>query len=185
LNLSKKELRQAILASRKRQNISKGSWDELLNLKEIKAATNIGTYLSLPDEPESNSINSQLIAAGKTLYLPKTKADYSMEWVKWGGQLAELSPNNNFSKILLEPVGSPTSLGDLEVLIIPALAIDQNGYRLGRGKGFYDRALSGFQGFRISLIYDEDFIPELPKDEFDQKVDAVLTPTKFFRFNEV
>lgn len=60
-------------------------------------------------------------------------------------------------------------------LLVPALAFDRNGYRLGYGKGYYDRFLSQFCGFSLGVTFGELFKDELPHGRFDRRVDAVVT----------
>ncbi len=64
---------------------------------------------------------------------------------------------------------------DSAVCFIPGLVYDQHGYRLGYGKGFYDRYLSGFHGCRIGVIYSDCIIPEVPRGRYDIRADILLT----------
>jgi 5-formyltetrahydrofolate cyclo-ligase len=69
-------------------------------------------------------------------------------------------------------------------VIVPALAIDHIGNRLGKGKGFYDRALTSISAFTIALIYSNEYSSTaLPSDSFDIKVKSALTPEKLYRFS--
>lgn len=64
---------------------------------------------------------------------------------------------------------------DSAVCFIPGLVYDRHGYRLGYGKGFYDRYLSSFHGCRIGVIYSDCIIPEVPRGRFDIRADILLT----------
>lgn len=61
------------------------------------------------------------------------------------------------------------------VCFVPGLVYDKAGYRLGYGKGFYDRYLSGFSGCTIGVVYSDYILPEVPRGRFDMSVDILLT----------
>lgn len=69
------------------------------------------------------------------------------------------------------------------VCIVPGLAFDKNGYRLGYGKGYYDRFLEKFKGISVGLCFDEMLADTLPTDDFDKKVDYLITDKKIYKFN--
>jgi 5-formyltetrahydrofolate cyclo-ligase len=85
----------------------------------------------------------------------------------------------------MEPIGEADKRTDLiDVIITPALQIDAQGFRLGQGGGYYDRALSGLSAWKIALIFPEEFSREsLPQEEHDISVDAYATHEKIVRFN--
>ena len=72
------------------------------------------------------------------------------------------------------PVYDPASPG-AAVCFVPGLVYDKAGYRLGYGKGFYDRYLSGFSGCTIGVVYSDYILPEVPRGRFDVTVDILLT----------
>lgn len=73
------------------------------------------------------------------------------------------------------PVYDQSVHSDSAICFIPGLVYDRQGYRLGYGKGFYDRYLSSFQGCRIGVIYSDYIIPEVPRGRFDIRCDILLT----------
>ena len=82
---------------------------------------------------------------------------------------------------LLEPVGprlGPTAIGTADLVVVPALAVDRSGVRLGRGGGFYDRALRHARAGAVvvAVVFDEEFVDELPAEPHDHRVQAVVTP---------
>jgi 5-formyltetrahydrofolate cyclo-ligase len=85
----------------------------------------------------------------------------------------------------MEPIGEADKRTDLiDVIITPALQIDSQGFRLGQGGGYYDRALSELSSWKIALIYPEEISTEsLPREEHDISVDAYATHEKIVRFN--
>ncbi len=152
------------------------NWNHLLLIDEIASAKVIASYRSYGDEPDTKDLNDQLIAMGKILLFPRTKNE--IEWVAWNGDVANLEPNGK----LEEPKG-PIFAGNIEVMIIPALAIDKEGFRLGQGGGFYDRTLAKTKCWSIALINENELLEEnLPNELHDQKVNAAATATRIVRF---
>jgi 5-formyltetrahydrofolate cyclo-ligase len=83
---------------------------------------------------------------------------------------------------LREPVGprlGVTAIGTAEVVVVPALAVDRTGVRLGRGGGFYDRALvhARRDAVLVAVVFDDELVDELPAEPHDRRVDAVVTPS--------
>lgn len=151
----------------------------LLQIPEIRDAKVVTSYLAIRDEPATAALNLALIVAGKTLLLPRV-VHPNLEWVRWSGDRAKLSENRG----LLEPVGEAiTDLSIIDAVIVPSLCIDQQGYRLGQGGGYYDRSLPQMFGWKIGVIYAEEFaVNPLPREDHDVALAAVATPTEVIRF---
>ena len=91
-----------------------------------------------------------------------------------------LDDEPNLSKLLNEDIYLPISketieINDLDLIVIPGLAYNKKGYRLGRGKGYYDRALEKFSGLKIGLIYDDLLLDDEFQEDHDLKVDILIT----------
>jgi 5-formyltetrahydrofolate cyclo-ligase len=78
-----------------------------------------------------------------------------------------------------EPTGAPVPLEEIGLLVVPALAVDAKGRRLGRGKGHYDATLAAFSGSSLALVFDSQLVPEVPVGEHDQRVGAVCTDLRW------
>jgi 5-formyltetrahydrofolate cyclo-ligase len=83
---------------------------------------------------------------------------------------------------VLEPVGprlGPTAIGTADVVILPALAVARDGVRLGRGGGYYDRALRHARAgaVLVAVVFDDELVDELPAEPHDRRVEAVVTPS--------
>jgi 5-formyltetrahydrofolate cyclo-ligase len=113
------------------------------------------------------------------LLLPRVKGEV-LEWIEWDGDEKQLK----VTKKLSEPIGKPaTDLDAIDVVIVPALHIDQQGYRLGQGGGFYDRALAHLPGWKIGLVHPGELTSlSLPREAHDIPVDAAATPSIVVRF---
>jgi len=78
-----------------------------------------------------------------------------------------------------EPTGSPVALAGIDLLVVPAVAVDAAGRRLGRGKGHYDATLSAYKGRSVALVFDSQLVPEVPVGEHDRRVGAVCTEARW------
>ena len=61
------------------------------------------------------------------------------------------------------------------ICIVPAVVFDKEGYRIGYGKGFYDRFLSNFTGVKVGLVYSNMILPKVPRGRFDKHVDIIIS----------
>jgi len=108
------------------------------------------------------------LSRGIQILLPHLLDDSSLEWID-----SESRENLGITGISLA-----------QVVVVPALSVDASGMRIGQGGGSYDRALKLNSGWKVCLLHDgEIFEGDLPQEAHDQKVNAVVTPTKIIRFN--
>ncbi|HYV65672.1 MAG TPA: 5-formyltetrahydrofolate cyclo-ligase [Myxococcales bacterium] len=77
-----------------------------------------------------------------------------------------------------EPQGERVPLREIDVLVVPAVAVDLQGRRLGRGRGHYDATLAAFRGRTAALVFESQLVPEVPVGEHDRPVDAVCTEAR-------
>ena len=128
-------------------------------------------YYSLPDEVDTHTLIHELVAEGKTILLPKVLDDTTMELRQYTGP-QDLSEG---AYHIMEPMGAPfKDLSQIDVALIPGLAFDPQGHRLGRGKGYYDRFLTAFKGKTIGVCFDFQKVAEVPVDTHDVAVDRVV-----------
>jgi 5-formyltetrahydrofolate cyclo-ligase len=141
----------------------------LLELPEISRAEVIASYYSYGTEPSTIALNCAIVASGKTLLLPRIVGN-EIEWVEWNGTPETLAENGKFH----EPTGSVfTKLDAIDLVLVPALAIDPDGYRLGQGGGFYDRALPLLRAHKHGVVYPfERMEHDLPREKWDVAVDS-------------
>lgn len=156
----------------RRENPGHADYLFLLDIPEVRNAKVITSYYPMAGEPNLISLNDALVAAGKTVLLPRI-VNRKMEFAKYEGQLVQ---NGKFH----EPAGN-IFIGEIQVCLVPATAIDKDGYRLGQGGGYYDQFLIGTPAFRIGIIHDREFVKKLPTEWFDEKVEAIATESGFRR----
>jgi 5-formyltetrahydrofolate cyclo-ligase len=141
----------------------------LLNQPEISQAHVIASYYSFGTEPSTIALNQAILEKGKTLLLPRINGE-NIEWVQWNGSAETLQENGKFH----EPMGELfTNLDSIDVVLVPALAIDPDGFRLGQGGGFYDRALPQLRAWKHGIVYNyERMEHDLPREPWDIAMDS-------------
>lgn len=156
-----------------------------LNLPGLSAASTVLAYVSsFPEEVNTRPILEFILAGGRRLVCPRvdrvermlTLYEIKDLWKDLGkGVLGILEPTDACARISPE---------EIDFVLVPALAFDQRGYRLGRGGGYYDRLLPSLRAdcSRWVVGFNEQWVQTLPVEQHDQKVDGVLTPDRTERF---
>jgi len=170
LNAAKNDLRRQVLNARalhvQEVDCAEQFTAALIDLTEDDST--IACYLSFGDEPETRTFVEVAHAAGKRVLLPVANQDGSMTWIAYNG---ETEPGIfGFD----EPKGKPAKLAEASIIVVPALAVDEAGHRLGRGKGFYDRALADANEDApiIALVHDGEVVGEVPTEPHDLDIDG-------------
>ena len=165
---SKSKLRQQLRHQRAERYVEHNLL-HLLDIPEVSRATVIASYYSYGVEPDTHAFNRAVIAGGRTLILPRISGD-EIEWVEWNGREETLAIKGKFH----EPQGEIfASLDSIDVVLVPALAIDPDGYRLGQGGGYYDRALPLLRAWRHGVVYNfEKMEHDLPREAWDLPVNS-------------
>jgi 5-formyltetrahydrofolate cyclo-ligase len=183
LRSRKLALRRALLAHRKRTDqperdaAGRSIRDAVLSLPEIQMAGTVAAYLSVGTEPDTRGLVYALWKRGTYVLLPLLQPDDDLDWASYEGP-ASLAAG---PRGLLEPTEPPRGVNAVtsaDLVIVPALAVDRGGMRLGRGGGSYDRALArvGACVPTIALIYDDELLDEVPAGALDQPVRMVAQP---------
>ena len=164
----KASLRRRLRAQREERYIEHNLL-HLLDLPEISQANVIASYSSYGYEPSTLALNEAIITSGKTLLLPRIAGE-SLEWVQWLGDANQMQQRGNFQ----EPIGpSISDIQSIDCVLVPALAIDPDGYRLGQGGGYYDRALKDLRAWKHGVVYTfEKMEHDLPRDQWDIPVNS-------------
>jgi 5-formyltetrahydrofolate cyclo-ligase len=156
-----------------------GLRDGLLRWLEQYKITTICGYVPVRGEPGSLELLDDVRATGCRLLLPIVVGPAPLDWAEYTGA-ATLRPAR-FG--LLEPVGRPLGPGviaEADAVLVPALAVDRRGVRLGRGGGHYDRSLPLVSGSTelIGVVRDTELVTELPSEDHDARMTGVLTPSR-------
>lgn len=151
--------------------------DHVLEMPQVAAAGTIAAYYSVGTEPDTHGLIFALWKRGSYVVLPVLLPDGDLDWASYEGP-DSLAPGPRGLQQPAEPVRGTGTIARADVVLVPALAVDRSGQRLGRGGGSYDRALArvGPQVPSIALLYDSELLPRVPADEHDQPVRAVARP---------
>ncbi|MER7462933.1 5-formyltetrahydrofolate cyclo-ligase [Streptomyces sp. NPDC097981] len=196
-NLSEKaRLRRELLAERRSLSAESLRTSALalsrsaLELPELADAHTVAAYVSVGSEPGTRDLLDALRTAGKRVLLPVLLPDNDLDWAGYEGpdSLAEAAHPGKIR--LLEPAGprlGPEAVTGADAVLLPGLAVDGRGMRLGRGGGSYDRVLarlarSGAHPALVVLLYDEEVVARVPEEPHDHPVQAVATPSGVVRF---
>ncbi|MFP3991886.1 5-formyltetrahydrofolate cyclo-ligase [Streptomyces sp. E11-3] len=157
-----------------------------LELDELSGAGTVAAYVSVGREPGTRALLTALHARGVRVLLPVLLPDNDLDWAAYDGDehLARAGRG------LLEPDGprlGPDAVLEAETVLLPGLAVDDDGLRLGRGGGSYDRVLArlakaGADPALVVLLYDHEVVARVPEEPHDHPVHAVVTPSGVRRF---
>lgn len=179
----KPALRTRLLRRRRRLPLAARSAADLrilATLTELPAADVIAGYVPFGTEPGGPDLPAalhRLLPPGGRLLLPVLLPDQSLDWAIYGGRLRRTDRG------LHEPTGprlGMAAIGQAGLVVVPAVAVDRRGVRLGRGGGSYDRALALASPTAevVALLHDGELLARpLPKQPHDRRVTAVITPS--------
>ena len=169
---SKIELRRAILSAR--PHSSQGLTERLIAIADAHRV--IASYSPTATEPDVSGFNYWVRASGLKLLLPIINGN-QLAWAE-PGELT-LGPLG-----ILQPTGAPAELNEATMIVLPALAVDRAGNRLGRGAGYYDRALSeNTAAVRVAVVFDSEILPALPAEPHDVPVNLAVSPEQTLAFS--
>lgn len=188
-NAAKTALRDRLLTTRRRRSLAEGVAvgealrDHLLATPEVRRAATVAAYVSLPGEPGTALLIETLRDAGTRVLLPVLLPDGDLDWAPYGGEGTLVSRRRG----LLEPTAAPLgreAIATADAVLVPGLAVDRAGHRLGRGGGSYDRALARVPvgTFTCVLLHDDEVLDAIPIEDHDRPVAAVATPRGVQRF---
>jgi 5-formyltetrahydrofolate cyclo-ligase len=186
---AKAALRRRVLDARRRLrpgdlgSAARALRDVLLATPEVSRARVVAAYVSVGREPGTGPLLDALLERGTEVLLPVMLPDGDLDWAVHEGDAALTEA----SRGLLEPTGPPLgagAVGGAAAMLVPGLAVDRRGVRLGRGGGSYDRALArlGGRAFTCVLLHDGEVLDlPVPRDRHDVPVLAAATPSGLVR----
>ncbi len=159
---------------------------QALGLPELTDAGTVAAYVSVGREPGTRALLDALRGQGARVLLPVLLADNDLDWAVYEGPSRLVKAGRG----LLEPDGAllgPDAVLEADVVLLPGLAVDARGLRLGRGGGSYDRALArleraGATPPLVVLLYDTELLEAVPAEPHDRAVRAAVTPSGVRRF---
>jgi 5-formyltetrahydrofolate cyclo-ligase len=182
--IDKASLRRTVVAARMAmspsERVAAGRLirDQVLEMPEVSAAGTVAAYYSVGTEPDTHGLVFALWKRGSYVVLPVLLPDGDLDWASYEGP-DSLAPGPRGVLQPVEPVRGPGTVARADVVLVPALAVDASGHRLGRGGGSFDRALArvGGQVPTIGLIYDSELLPSVPAEPHDRAVRAIARPS--------
>ena len=161
---SKAEVRTAVLAAR-RARTDRAADDRAIRHALVELATGLRTvagYVPLGTEPGGAPLPDALAEACDRLLVPLMLPDRDLDWTVYDDD-TQLGPD---------------AIAEAELVIVPAVAVDRSGIRLGRGGGSYDRALARVPDgtLVVAALYHDELVAALPFEDHDRRVHAVVTP---------
>ncbi|WP_217163716.1 5-formyltetrahydrofolate cyclo-ligase [Streptomyces sp. AC512_CC834] len=192
----KRTLRREFLTARNRLTADdvRVSADALarraLGLPEMAGAHAVAAYVSVGAEPGTRALLDALRARGVRVLLPALLPDNDLDWGEYAGENSLARVRHGGRMDLYEPAGErlgPDAVTEADVVLLPGVAVDGRGLRLGRGGGSYDRVLArleraGARPALLVLLYDGEVVAHVPALPHDRPVDAVVTPSGVRRF---
>lgn len=171
--------RRGLLSDSQRATAASGVCAQLDALLEAHDARSISCFLSTTTEPGTHVFVRSAVERGIRVLLPITRADGLLDW-------AVASESDALREGLFgipEPTGAilgPIAVNDVDLMIIPAAAVDHAGVRLGWGRGYFDKTIGSMENCPpvYAVIYDSEILDHLPREVHDQPVTGVVTPTR-------
>lgn len=141
--------------------------DDIITSRLIDCHNNILLYKSLRTEVNVDRLIEYAYSHGKSVFLPRVCGD-EIQLVKLPCELKK----GAFG--ILEPVGNAVEC-NIDLVITPVLAVDENNNRLGKGKGYYDRFFKKYpNSYKVAVAFREQTLKEIPTCEFDVKMDKIF-----------
>jgi len=185
LAAEKAALRSRLLAARalltpgQRAEAARALRDAVLAMPQAQMAGTVAAYYSIGTEPDTHALVYALWKRGSYVLLPLLRPDLDLDWASYEGP-GSLRPGPRGLTEPTEPARGTNAVAGADLMIVPALAVDRRGVRLGRGGGSYDRALErlGTQVPAVALLYDGELLDRVPAGAHDQRVRLVARPSQ-------
>jgi 5-formyltetrahydrofolate cyclo-ligase len=141
----------------------------------------LALYSAIHNEVGTDAVAEHALELGKTLVYPRTTDDH-LEFVRVRARADMVT--GRFG--VLEPQGGElVPVEKLDLVVVPGVVFDSSGHRLGYGRGFYDRALSGCRAdcAKVGFAYDFQLVTTLPAAQHDKRLSALVTESRILNFN--
>lgn len=167
--------RKSLLTEKERSDSARNVFDQLEKLAAFALSNRILIYNSLPDELSTRDFIQRWMGS-KKFFLPRVNG-IDLDILPYDSQRMHIGAFR-----IEEPTGNDITDPELlEMIIVPAVAYDRNGNRVGRGKGYYDRLLKRTKALRVGVAYDFQLVDEIDCEPHDIPVDIVITETTIYR----
>lgn len=166
-----------------REAAAQGIATQLTALVERTGARCVSCFLSTPTEPGTRLFVEEAVHRGIRVLLPISRTDGLLDW-------SVAAPDFDIAEGLFglpEPVGDllgSDALDEVDLMVIPAAAVDRNGMRMGWGRGYFDKTIAAMKNSPpiYAVVFDSEVVDDVPRDLHDQPVDGLVTPTQTLTF---
>ena len=169
---------RAGLSATERGSASLNIVSRLETLPAWSGARTVALYASMGAEVETVSLAARAVSAGKRVVWPRIVASGpAMEFAACPAR--DLVPGP--ARALEPPVSAPAvAASEIDLVVVPGVAFDARGGRLGRGRGHYDATLARLRpgAFRVGLAFESQLVPSVPSEPHDERLDAVVTDAR-------
>lgn len=171
--------RRQLLSEAQRAEAEAAIGARLDELVDSVGARSISCFLSTTTEPGTRDFIARAVRRGIRVLLPITRTDGLLDW-------AVATDDDEIAEGLFglpEPTGEvlgPIAVNDVDLMIIPAAAVDRTGMRMGWGRGYFDKTIGSMEKCPpvFAVIYDSEILDSLPREVHDQPVTGVVTPAQ-------
>jgi 5-formyltetrahydrofolate cyclo-ligase len=174
--------RRRNMPSHERELATEGFTARLQELVGSTDAESLSCYLSMPTEPDTRPFVNWAEARGIRVLFPITREDGLLDWTV-GEEEVETQGLYGMPEAVGELLG-PMAINDVDLILVPAAAVDGTGMRLGWGRGYFDKTLGSMGKCPpvYAIVFDGEFVEEVPREVHDQPVNGVVTPTRIVAF---
>lgn len=174
--------RRQNMTSVERDSATAGFTENLQSLVLDLSAQYISCYLSGRNEPNTRPFLNWAEAEGIRILFPVSREDGLLDWTV-GEDQEEFEGIAGVPEVAGSLLG-PIAINDVDLIIVPAAAIDQTGMRMGWGRGYFDKTLGSMEKCPpvYAVVYDNEFVDEVPREVHDQPVNGLVTPTRILSF---
>jgi 5-formyltetrahydrofolate cyclo-ligase len=148
------------------------------HLRELAGGIrSMAAYLSTPDEPNTREFLGWACDQGIRVLIPYSREDGLLDWAPYDGK-GEAEDLLGMPVPTTELLG-PIAINDVDLIVVPAAAVDHSGMRMGWGRGYFDKTLGSMEKCPpvYAVIFDSELVESVPSEVHDQRVDGVVTPS--------
>lgn len=168
--------RRRIRTATRRQEDADALTANLIRIASDLGARSLSAYLSLPDEPDTRAFIDWAAGEGIRVLLPVSRDDGLLDWAPYDGN-GEDADALGMPTPTTELLG-PIAINDVDLILVPAAAVDRSGMRLGWGRGYFDKTIGSMEKSPpvYAVIFDDELLDEVPRERHDQPVNGVVMP---------
>ena len=174
--------RRRIRPSAERAAAAAALTQNLVDLVSDLGAGYLSAYLSTPDEPDTRDFLTWTCEQGTRVLIPVSRADGLLDWAPYDGEAEDtdvLGMPTPTSELL-----GPIAINEVDLILVPAAAVDRSGMRMGWGMGYFDKTLGSMEACPpvYAVIFDDELVDSVPRERHDMPVNGVVTPSGIVTF---